>query len=121
MRKKLAMALAAGALVAAMLPGVASADVAQSVGSPIRPRTSARNARPSAASVDRLVQELNAIEKELPQKIREIKAKGGEISIADMFEMQLLMNELEALSESIDEVVSASNTAIQPMARNVKG
>jgi hypothetical protein len=43
------------------------------------------------------------------------------ISIGDMFEMQMLMNSLSQLSEMSSTVVSASNSAIASMARNVKG
>ena len=43
------------------------------------------------------------------------------ISIADMFEMQMLMNHLSQLSEMSTAVVSAANTAISSMARGVKG
>jgi Family of unknown function (DUF5407) len=42
------------------------------------------------------------------------------ISIADMFEMQMMMNQLSQLSEMSTSIVSASNSAISSMARNVK-
>jgi len=47
--------------------------------------------------------------------------KKDEISIADMFDMQMLMNHLAQLSAMLTAVVAASNSAIQNMARNVKG
>ncbi|MDF2549013.1 MAG: hypothetical protein K0S07_80 [Chlamydiales bacterium] len=53
-------------------------------------------------------------------KISAIKNKKSSISIADMFEMQMLMNHLSQLSEMCTSVVSAANTAISSMARNVK-
>lgn len=53
-------------------------------------------------------------------KLDQIKAQRSAISIGDMFEMQMLMNHLAQLSEMSTSVVSASNTAIQSMARNVK-
>ncbi len=53
-------------------------------------------------------------------KLQEIQTKRSSISIADMFEMQMLMNHLSQLSEMSTNVVSASNAAIQSMARNVK-
>jgi len=55
------------------------------------------------------------------QKLDDIKARGSAISIGDMFDMQMLMNQLSQLSEMSTSVVSASNTAILSMARNVKG
>lgn len=53
-------------------------------------------------------------------KLMEIKGRRSAISIGDMFEMQMLMNHLSQLSEMSTAVVSASNTAIGSMARNVK-
>lgn len=53
-------------------------------------------------------------------KLQIIKSKRSAISIADMFEMQMLMNHLSQLTEMSTNVVSASNAAIQSMARNVK-
>lgn len=54
-------------------------------------------------------------------KLLEIKNRRSSISIGDMFEMQMLMNHLSQLSEMATNVVSASNSAIADMARNVKG
>ncbi len=53
-------------------------------------------------------------------KLLEIQGRRSAISIGDMFEMQMLMNHLSQLSEMSTNVVSASNTAISSMARNVK-
>ena len=54
-------------------------------------------------------------------KLQQIKANRSAISIGDMFEMQMLMNHLSQLSEMSTAVVSASQTAIMSMARNLKG
>ncbi|MFA6914788.1 MAG: DUF5407 family protein [Parachlamydiales bacterium] len=54
-------------------------------------------------------------------KLLQIKDRKSSISIGDMFEMQMLMNHLSQLSEMSTNVVSASNSAISSMARNVKG
>jgi hypothetical protein len=53
-------------------------------------------------------------------KLQEIQARRSAVSIGDMFEMQMLMNHLSQLSEMATSVVSASNSVIQDMARNVK-
>lgn len=53
-------------------------------------------------------------------KLSSIKSRTTAISIGDMFEMQMLMNHLSQLSEMSTSVVSASNSAIASMARNVK-
>lgn len=56
------------------------------------------------------------------QKLERLKnASRSSISIADMFDMQMLMTHLSQLSEMSTAVVSASNGAIVSMARNVKG
>ena len=43
------------------------------------------------------------------------------MTVGDMFEMQMLMNQLAQLSELSTAVVSADNQAIQSSARNVRG
>jgi len=53
-------------------------------------------------------------------KLQEIQNRRSSISIGDMFEMQMLMNHLSQLSEMASNVVSAANTAIMSMARNLK-
>lgn len=53
-------------------------------------------------------------------KLSAIKSQRSAISIGDMFEMQMLMNHLSQLSEMATSVVSASNSAISSMARNLK-
>ena len=53
-------------------------------------------------------------------KLDELRGMGDQISIVDMFEMQMLMNKLSQLSEMSTSVISASNAAIASMARNVK-
>ncbi|MBT13074.1 MAG: type III secretion system needle subunit protein SctF [Oceanospirillaceae bacterium] len=54
-------------------------------------------------------------------KLNQIKQRRSAISIADMFDMQMLMNHLSQLSEMSTAVVNAANSAIVSMARNVKG
>lgn len=54
-------------------------------------------------------------------RLQAIKNQGSAISIADMFDMQMLMNNLSQLSEMSTAVVNACNQAINGMARNVKG
>lgn len=54
-------------------------------------------------------------------KIGLLSARRSAISIGDMFEMQMLMNHLNQLSEMATNVVAGANSAIMSMARNVKG
>jgi hypothetical protein len=50
-----------------------------------------------------------------------ISQNRSSINIGDMFEMQMLMNKLSQVSEMATNVVSAGQTALMSMARNVKG
>jgi Family of unknown function (DUF5407) len=63
---------------------------------------------------------VDAATKDVKAKMELLKGNGDNISIADMFEMQMLMNHLSQLSETTTSIVSASNSAIASMARNVK-
>lgn len=53
-------------------------------------------------------------------KLDRVKNNKQDISIGDMFELQMLMNHLSQLSEMSAQVTAASNTAIMSMARNLK-
>jgi hypothetical protein len=54
------------------------------------------------------------------KKLEKLAAQGDAINIVDMFEMQMLMNHLSQVSDMASNVVSAANSAINSMARNVK-
>jgi hypothetical protein len=69
--------------------------------------------------VDDLFDLIGSATKEVTKKLEKMKQTSN-ISIPDMFEMQMLMNHLSQLSEMSSSVVSASNSAISSMARNVK-
>ncbi len=75
----------------------------------------------SGFSVKNLFSLVNVATTSAKAKLLEIQQRRSAISIGDMFEMQMLMNHLSQLSEMSTSVVSASNTAISSMARNVKG
>jgi len=75
----------------------------------------------SGFSVTGLFSLVNTATASCQAKLLEIQSRRSAISIGDMFEMQMLMNNLSQLSEMSTSVVSASNTAIASMARNVKG
>ncbi len=72
-------------------------------------------------SFEELVNIINEGITAVKTKIGSIKQKGDQISIGEMFEMQMLMNQLSQLSEMCTQIVGASNQAIIAMARNVKG
>jgi len=75
----------------------------------------------SGFSIQALFQAVEASTISAKTKLKEIGARRSAISILDMFEMQMLMNHLSQISEMSTSVVSAANSAIQSMARNVKG
>jgi hypothetical protein len=52
-------------------------------------------------------------------KIEDLQSHQDNVSIGDMFEMQIVMNTLTQLSELSTAIVSASNSAIRSMAQNV--
>lgn len=74
----------------------------------------------SGFSVKSLFSVINDATVSAKAKLSSIKSRRSSISIGDMFEMQMLMNHLSQLSEMSTSVVSASNSAISSMARNVK-
>lgn len=55
------------------------------------------------------------------ERLKQIQSNRDTISIADMFEMQMEMQNLSQLSEMSTSSVTASHQAISSMARNVKG
>lgn len=75
----------------------------------------------SGFGVQSLFKILNDATVSAKTKLLQIKNRRSAISIGDMFEMQMLMNHLSQLSEMSTAVVSASNSMIGTMARNVKG
>jgi len=77
--------------------------------------------REEGINIDFLIRVVNDATVSAKQKLALLQARRSSISIADMFDMQMLMNHLSQLSEMSTNVVSASNQAIMDMARNVKG
>lgn len=75
----------------------------------------------SGFEVNQLFRVVNNATVSAKVKIGLLSARRSAISIGDMFEMQMLMNHLSQLSEMSSNVVSAANSAIMTMARNVKG
>lgn len=71
-------------------------------------------------SANKLLSMVNQAQQRVDDKLTEMNGNDDEINIGQMFEMQMLMNELSQISEALSSVVSASNTAIGSMARNIK-
>jgi len=68
-----------------------------------------------------LVQQIEQLTAMAQSKIAQIKSKGSAMSIGDMFDLKMSMNILQQFSEMSTSVISAMNTSINSMARNVKG
>ena len=64
------------------------------------------------------INELTAVAK---SKIAIIRSKKSAMSIADMFDLQMAMNKLTQFSEMSTSIISAMNTSVNDIARNMKG
>lgn len=78
------------------------------------------NSSRGGISIKGLVDGITTATDNVNKKLDVIRSQGSNISIADMFDMQMLMNRLAQLSETSSSVVSAAHSAISSMARNVK-
>jgi len=67
-----------------------------------------------------LIDMVNKATIDAKSKLGQIKAKGSAMSIADMFEMQLMMNKLSQVSDMVSNMMAAVNAAISGMSRNLK-
>ncbi len=67
-----------------------------------------------------IMENITKATEEIKKKLEELHRQPDQISISQMFEMQMLMNRLSQLSEMSSSVLAASNSAIASMARNVK-
>jgi hypothetical protein len=68
-----------------------------------------------------LVDAINRLSTDVKSKIAIIRSKRSAMSIADMFDLQMLMNKLSQFSELSTSVITAMNTSVLSMARNMKG
>jgi hypothetical protein len=73
-----------------------------------------------ALTFSALVTELETLTMEAKSKIAQISLKRSAMSIGDMFDLQMSMNKLQQFSEMSTSVISAMNTAINEMSRNIK-
>jgi hypothetical protein len=79
------------------------------------------NTPQTAINMNYLLNIVNSATVSAKNKLAILSARRSSISIADMFDMQMLMNHLSQLSEMSSSVVSAANSSISSMARNIKG
>jgi len=71
--------------------------------------------------IDALFRVVNDAAKAAKDQVAEIKSKkNDEISIGQMFEMQILMNNLSQLCEMSSSVVGAMNQSLNSIARAIK-
>jgi hypothetical protein len=67
-----------------------------------------------------LVTEIETLTMQAKSKIAHIREKRSAMSIGDMFDLQMAMNKLQQFSEMSTSIISAMNTSINSMARNMK-
>lgn len=73
------------------------------------------------SAFQQLVSTVSAASAEVQAKLAELQQQPTDgISIGDMLEMQMLMNQLTQLSEITSNLAAASNEAIAAIARNMK-
>ncbi|SCA63267.1 hypothetical protein SCG7086_AN_00130 [Chlamydiales bacterium SCGC AG-110-P3] len=72
-------------------------------------------------NMTKLIDLVDTLSAQAKNKIDAIQQRGEDISIADMFDMQMNMNHLAQMSEMSTSIVNATNTAVMSMARNIKG
>jgi hypothetical protein len=63
------------------------------------------------------IEDLTAVAK---SKIAMIRSKRSAVSIADMFDLQMSMNQLSQMSEMSTSVISAMNSAVSTTAKNIR-
>jgi hypothetical protein len=73
------------------------------------------------ASVQHLFATSEAATLTVQKKFESLIANREEVNVQQMFEMQMLMNQLSQLLDMSAAIVSATNSAILSMARNLKG
>jgi len=69
---------------------------------------------------DFLIGVVNDATQQVKKQLDEIEKTKSAVSIGKMFKMQMMMNHLSQISEMSTGVMSAMNTAVSGMARNVK-
>lgn len=63
---------------------------------------------------------IDVLSTQAKDKINDIAERGDNISIADMFDMQMDMNHLSQMSEMSSSIVMSTNSSIMSIARNIK-
>ena len=84
----------------------------------------ASTAKHEAINFSELLTNINELTEVVADKIDAFRSQDGEkkeMSIAEMFDLQLAMNKLSQLTEMSTGVVSGMNMAIASMSRNLKG
>lgn len=71
--------------------------------------------------IDVLVDIITTATEQMKQKIDSIKQNQNNISIADVFDGQMLMNHLSQLSEMTTAIVSAAQSAAKTISQNMRG
>lgn len=67
-----------------------------------------------------LVDLISVLSDQAKSKIEDIAQRGDNISIADMFDMQMDMNHLSQMSEMSSSIVMSTNQSIMSIAKNIR-
>ncbi len=84
------------------------------------PKAAATVAAKGPDTLSSLINVLTNEENAAKARLNALKSNTDEISIAQMFEMQMMMNHLSQLAEMSASFISAANSSIQSLARNIK-
>lgn len=67
-----------------------------------------------------LIDLIDVLSTQAKEKIDDIAQRGDNISIADMFDMQMDMNHLSQMSEMSSSIVMSTNQSIMSIAKNIR-
>lgn len=80
------------------------------------------NKQTEGISIEFLTEHVEEAASWVKEKLAQLEAKAkDEISIGDMFKMQLVMNKLSQTSDMASSVASATHQAITSLTRGIKG
>jgi hypothetical protein len=100
------------------LGGVASANPPPSASK--NTSTDVKELQAERVQAHALFDRVEAATAQVKARLKTLSSKGDNISVADMLEMQMLMNHLAQLADTSSTIVSDSNRIISSLARGVK-
>jgi len=95
-----------------------TANSQSAAANPISQKTQS-NSSQVGFDIQNLVQIVNDATTQAKPKVSAVATAGANISIGDMFQMQMLRNHLSQMSEMSTSVINASNSSVNSMSRNI--